>query len=56
MFMLVSGYALRANPTYPCSTGLDRDNSIYKKQQCRHKDSTGNGDFANQFVYLAGAE
>ena len=29
MFMLVSGYALRANPTYPCSTGLDRDNSIY---------------------------
>ena len=30
MFMLVSGYALRANPTYPCSTGLDRDNSIYK--------------------------
>ncbi len=31
MFMLVSGYALRANPTYPCSTGLDRDNSIYKK-------------------------
>jgi len=27
MFMLVSGYALRANPTYLCSTGLT--NSIY---------------------------